>query len=142
MRTTKSKQRASYPVSATMRSRKPAFGPDITKAHMNAILKRSVFVVNTDTHIHYRKAGIKQDRVRRIEIPNAECLTDAGKAFVRDVQKWRSSAASRLQRTDASGARVGVLALFPMLAWQASPRRGPARQPPHRPFAMCLSPIS
>ncbi|CAE7362281.1 unnamed protein product [Symbiodinium sp. CCMP2592] len=60
---------------------KPAFGPDITKAHMNAIFKRSVFVVNTDTHIYYRKAGINQDRIPRIEIPNAEYMTDAGKAL-------------------------------------------------------------
>ena len=60
---------------------KPAFGPDITKAHMNAIFQRSVFVVNTDTHIYYRKAGINQDRVPRIEIPNAEYMTDAGKAL-------------------------------------------------------------
>ncbi|CAE7703323.1 unnamed protein product [Symbiodinium sp. CCMP2592] len=60
---------------------KPAFGPDITKAHMNAIFKRSVFVVNTDTHIYYRKARINQDRIPRIEIPNAEYMTDAGKAL-------------------------------------------------------------
>ena len=57
----------------------PAFHSDITKAHRNAILKRSVILLNTPSHVYFRTAGIDEKPIPRISIPNPEFLTDAGK---------------------------------------------------------------
>ena len=58
---------------------RPAFHPDISKSHMQAVLKRSCIIVNTATHVYYRMAGINEKPAPRIHIEAAEFLTDAGK---------------------------------------------------------------
>ena len=57
----------------------PAFHSDITKAHRNAILKRSVILLNTPSHVYFRTAGIDEKPIPRISVPSPEFLTDAGK---------------------------------------------------------------
>ena len=63
----------------------PAFHSDITKAHRNAIPKRSVILLNTPSHVYFRTAGIDEKPIPRINIPNPEFLTDAGKK----LDLWR-----------------------------------------------------
>ena len=60
---------------------KPAFRDDITKSHMNAVLKRSVILLNTSTHVYYRMAGINKSPVQRINLEDPEFLTQEGKTL-------------------------------------------------------------
>ena len=58
---------------------KKSFVDSATPSHIDAILKRACFLVNTKTHVFYRMAGINTDPVHRVSEAAAEYLTDAGK---------------------------------------------------------------
>ena len=67
------------PFKAFFETCRPAFIENATPAHMDAVFKRACFLVNTKTHIFYRKAGINNDPVPRVPIQQGEYLTRAGK---------------------------------------------------------------
>ena len=48
---------------------------------MDAIFKRTVFLVNSPTHVYFRKAGINTDPVPRVNIERPEYLTEAGRTL-------------------------------------------------------------
>ena len=60
---------------------RPAFNSEVSKAHMDAIFKRTVFLVNSPTHVYFRKAGINTDPVPRVNIERPEYLTEAGRTL-------------------------------------------------------------
>ncbi|CAE7363412.1 unnamed protein product [Symbiodinium sp. KB8] len=69
----------SVPFAAFWDSIKSAFTSEASRAHADAILKRTAILLNSKTHVYYRPAGINQDPVQRFAINRAEYLTDAGK---------------------------------------------------------------
>ena len=58
---------------------RPAFTDQASKAHMDAIFKRTAFLVNSKEHLYFRPAGINTDPVQRISMPICEYLTEEGK---------------------------------------------------------------
>ena len=60
---------------------RPAFNPKFSKAHMDAIFNHTVFLVNSPTHVYFRKAGINEDPVPRMSIEHPEYLTEAGRTL-------------------------------------------------------------
>ena len=69
----------SVPFAAFWDSIKSAFTSEASRAHADAILKRTAILLNSKTHVYYRPAGINQDPVQRFAINRAEYLTDVGK---------------------------------------------------------------
>jgi len=58
---------------------KKAFIDQATRTHMDAILKRAAFLVNSKTHLYYRRAGINEDKVPRVALSSDGFLTADGK---------------------------------------------------------------
>jgi hypothetical protein len=58
---------------------RPAFHQCAAPAEIDAVLKRAAFLVNSKTHVYYRKAGVNDDPVPRKCMIKAEYLTPAGK---------------------------------------------------------------
>ena len=58
---------------------RPSIVESATLAHMDAVFKRTCILLNTKTHVYYRKAGINTEAVPRVWEINAEYLTEEGK---------------------------------------------------------------
>ena len=58
---------------------RPAFKDSASRAHMDAVFKRSAFILNTKTHIYYRPAGINEEHVYRIPLFPEGYLTEVGR---------------------------------------------------------------
>ncbi|CAE8683698.1 unnamed protein product [Polarella glacialis] len=58
---------------------RPAFNENASEAEINAVFKRAAFLVNSKTHVYYRKAGVNEDLAQRKQIVNPEYLTPEGK---------------------------------------------------------------
>ena len=58
---------------------KGSFVDSATRAHMDAIFKRTCFLVNTKSHVYYRLSGINANPVRRVSRGGEEFLTEEGK---------------------------------------------------------------
>ena len=58
---------------------KKAFIDQATRTHMDAILRRAAFLVNSKTHLYYRRAGINEDKVPRVALSSDGFLTADGK---------------------------------------------------------------
>lgn len=60
---------------------RPSFCKEASNADVDAILKRSVFIVNTKRFVYYRKAGVNDHDVLRKSIENATFLTEEGRKW-------------------------------------------------------------
>ncbi|CAJ1407201.1 unnamed protein product [Effrenium voratum] len=58
---------------------RPSIVESATLAHMDAVFKRTCILLNTKTHVYYRKAGINTEAVPRVWEIKAEYLTEEGK---------------------------------------------------------------
>lgn len=58
---------------------RPAMTVNATHADINAILKRSVFIVVTKQFVYFRPDGVNENPVERIAVDGPDFLTDAGK---------------------------------------------------------------
>ena len=58
---------------------RPSIVESATLAHMDAVFKRTCILLNTKTHVYYRKAGINTEAVPRVWEIIAEYLTEEGK---------------------------------------------------------------
>ena len=60
---------------------RPAISDNASHADVNAILKRSVFIVVTKGFVYYRQDGVNEDPVRRLAMDGVDFLTLEAKEF-------------------------------------------------------------
>ena len=58
---------------------RPAIHKDASDAHIEAVMKRTVFSVVSPTWVCWRPAGIHDDEVKRLFLSNSDMLTEERK---------------------------------------------------------------